>query len=918
MRILVRNFLFFIFFGISLFFVAGDVVGVELEDRFAITAAEKVVVLSKAEETLKWARSLPQESFDSIPAEVFRTKITPLELIQAAVILREQNKKDISVRLREIFSYFNPSTAECFDIVDRFSVEIESFSDDVELPQKKSGGGGGWEGAGLNSIDFIKKGAAKFMSDDLTAAEKIAIMDSPKTGIELMTVVDMLAVTGRASLTRHYLKLFLDTKITPAECADIVDKIGAARLMQISVNRQFAPRGEKAVMLIFNEAKKYWQDSEVIRKATDNLTIKLDRRSGGADRLSLDNFTPPVILPESLKSLQTIWKGEHVSAAQLLTKLANINDVDKADEVIAALLSIGGDVKEALAVSLNSDNTTLLKNAVRGLATSISQDEIFLLYPVAFSQKAGTPDEIKNEAYNIILSKLGGDKKNNIRNNIQKKSVQTLYKRARDYYSRNRHLRADEDGKIRFWNWNESNKSAEYIQLNVLDAYRLFAYRYAKLAYEIADKNGDDFDMVRRFYISALFEYISYIDGLDDMLDLDSSGLYGVVSSLPLLQLDRIMTEAIAEEHFEVARVAAALWGRVGNTASFISSAGGQPHPLIRAITAPDRRLRFAALETIMKLNPSSPFQGSSHVVDTLVWFAKAEGQKKVVVTHPKLSEASRFLGQLIPLGYSGELATTCRKGFIFATESPDVELIVVDSIFNINDVSEFVRLLRKDNRTYNIPVAIYSGGLQRKPKNFQGNPNTMELNSMQEADRLTPYSPFKTSLSQTYPRPANDEAAKFVEADLMRKTGAQVVPSSIRIEQAKKALYWIKQTISATKNGRKIYHYENLDEIVLRAMHGGVHVVEGLEIAVEIKSPNLQLAVYNVAADATLPIEIRKKAAQSFETSIKKHGILLRGKQIQFLYDRYNQTEHEPKESQDLLNQILDIIEEKASKNKF
>ncbi|MDR1480258.1 MAG: hypothetical protein LBJ00_15080 [Planctomycetaceae bacterium] len=899
--------------------LADEPVGFESADCFAITAVEKAAVLDKAEATLKWVLKLSQEEVKGVPSEVFRTKITPLELMQAAAIMREQNQIGTSVKLREIISYFNPTSAECFEIEERLgSAVLDLFKEDVELPQVKVGGGGGWEGAGLNSSDFIKKGAAKFLKEDLTAAEKIAIMDSPKTAADLMHVVDLLSSTGRASLTRHYLKRFIEVKASPLECAEIVDKIGVSRLMRISVNRQFAPQGEEVVTAILREAKKHWQDTGNIAKITDNIAIKFDRRNLGNERSSLDKFNPPVILPESLKTLQTIWKGEHVSAAQLLSKLAETNDETQVNEIITVLLSIGGDVKESLAVSLNSGNLVLLKNAIRGLQMSISREEVFLLYPIAFSQKTTIPDEIKNEALNIILSKTGVvQSSNNIRNEIYTSAVRTLCNRARDYYLRKRHLRADENGNIRFWNWNDIKASAEYVQLTLPDAYRLFAYRYALLAYEIADEGGMDFEFVRRVYVAALFEYVSYGNGLDNPLDLESSGLFRVVSSLPLVQLNRVMTDAILEEHFEVARVAVKVWAHAGNLQSFIDAANDQTHPLIHAIAAPDRRLRFAALETIMQLNPNSAYQGSSLVAETLVWFARAEGRKIVVVIHPNLSEASRLAGYFIPLGYANELAANCRRGFMLAAESPDVELVVIDLANQDQAASAFAQILRKDNRTHDIPVAIYKGKPQKKTKTFQGNPNTLELQSMQMIDRLTPNASFVNSFSQIYPQPANDEITRFIEADLMRKTGAIHVPAEIRVEQAKKAVNWIKQTITSEQTGQKIYKYENLEEIVSRAVNNCNNIISGLEIAAELKSANMQSAIYNSAADATLPLTTRQKAAQLFEKSIKKHGILLRGKQVQYLYDRYNASEFETKESQDLLSRIIDVVEENAKKLK-
>ncbi|MDR1290593.1 MAG: hypothetical protein LBK06_05270, partial [Planctomycetaceae bacterium] len=93
--------------------------GFEAADRFAITTAEKTAVLAKAEATIKWVLSLPPDEVKGTPSEVFRTKIAPIELMQAAAMLREQNQINTSVKLRELISFFNPTTAECFEIEER-------------------------------------------------------------------------------------------------------------------------------------------------------------------------------------------------------------------------------------------------------------------------------------------------------------------------------------------------------------------------------------------------------------------------------------------------------------------------------------------------------------------------------------------------------------------------------------------------------------------------------------------------------------------------------------------------------------------------------------------------------------------------------------------------------------------------------
>ncbi|MDR1923373.1 MAG: hypothetical protein LBQ66_03270, partial [Planctomycetaceae bacterium] len=892
-------------------------------EKFAFTDAEKIIVLEKCEAFLKWIRTMSPEILDGTPTHTLRSKISPIELIQGAAILQEQNKKNVSVKLREQLSLLYPTMEECFDIEDRIGAAVlESFRQDTEQPQAKVGGDGGWSGAGLNSADFIQKGAAKFLNEGLNAAEKIAIMNQPTTAIDLMNAIDLLTSTGRPSFTRYYLRKFLKADKTPADCAAIVDKFGTARLMQISLAKSFAPIGADAVNQIFIEAKKHWRNRDIIAKAADNLTIKLDPRYLGTEHLSLDKFHPPLILPDSLKNLQTLWQGEEISALQLLDKLGETEDEERVEAIVAALLSIGGDIKELLAVSLRTKNKVLLKNAIHGLKQTITRDELFLLYQIAFAKSADIPNELKTDTYNFITSQLG---KNAIKSKkeFHAIAVRTLYQRARDYYSRNRNLRAEPDGSIRFWNWDETTGKPAYIQLRIPDAYRLFANRYAALAYEIAEAGGRDlrtggidFEAVRRFYLVTLFEQILFANGLDSPLDLDGSGLLGAVSSVPLEQIEQVILDAIDDEHYEAARVAVLLFARKGNTASLTNYSGRhRQHPLITAVGSGDSRLRFAALEVVMGFSPAVHYQGSSRVVDALVWFSRGEGQRRVVVAHPKRAEASRLSGYFISLGYGVELALTGREAFMLAADSPDVELVVIDEICRSPAVFEFAQMMRRDCRTHNIPIAILGGVPQKTPRIVPNEPNITTLDFMQRVDRLRAAEPLRNSISQTYPRPTDDYGAEWIEADLLHKTSTTPVPQEIRLEQASKSLKWIKKILADAEAGRKIYQVENAQELVMRGIQSNQHLNDAISIAAEIKSSNIQAAIYDVVADGTLPFEARQNAADAFGESVKKHGILLRGKQVLHIYNRYNASESEPKESQELLNRIIDIIEEKVNK---
>jgi CheY-like chemotaxis protein len=325
---------------------------------------------------------------------------------------------------------------------------------------------------------------------------------------------------------------------------------------------------------------------------------------------------------------------------------------------------------------------------------------------------------------------------------------------------------------------------------------------------------------------------------------------------------------------------------------------------------AKDQRVRFAALEAIMTLQPEKPYAGSSYVAETLLWFAHANGQRVLVVAHPKLADAAKTAGFFIGCGYQAELAQTCRETMQLAAKTPDTELVVVDLLTSEPSVSEFAQEMRNDARTANIPIAI----LTNNEKILESAPNNQNRTEMQNIDQLQPNAPFSFALTQTYPRIVSEDGATWLNNDLFEKTAIQPVPTNIRIQQAKKSLKWIKITLENAQNGRKLYHFEGLESAVMNALRSDGRVAEGLELAATVKSNSLQVEIYETAANSLQTLQLRQNAANAFKKSVQTFGVLLRGQQVQRLYDRYNASEFEPKESQELLENLIDFLEEKIN----
>jgi hypothetical protein len=195
-------------------------------------------------------------------------------------------------------------------------------------------------------------------------------------------------------------------------------------------------------------------------------------------------------------------------------------------------------------------------------------------------------------------------------------------------------------------------------------------------------------------------------------------------------------------------------------------------------------------------------------------------------------------------------------------------------------------------------------------------NAGLFRRNTMTRFEQRNPGSPFQSSLSLNYPRVASAESAQWVVEDLLEKTAdGRRQTAAERLVQAKQALVWLREIKEAElESGVKIYHFDDFDTVVLDAMRSERRLKEGLELAAVVKSPVVQSALYDWAANGLYPIELRELAVQAFERSVETFGVLLRGPQVQAMYDRYNRSEFEEKESQELLGRLIDVVKDKVN----
>jgi CheY-like chemotaxis protein len=287
-----------------------------------------------------------------------------------------------------------------------------------------------------------------------------------------------------------------------------------------------------------------------------------------------------------------------------------------------------------------------------------------------------------------------------------------------------------------------------------------------------------------------------------------------------------------------------------------------------------------------MRMQAHVAFPGATSVCDAICFMAASRGGRRVLIGSPRLDDAMRLGGYLVKLGYEFDTATTGREVLRKALESPDYELILVDAILSYPTVDALVQSLRRDGRTGLLPVGVLavSGDLERATRLVRN-------------DRR----------ARAYPRPHNEETARWQIEDLMTLSG-DTVSAAERTRQAALALDWLAQLTRPDAEG--LYDLSRVGEPVFAAL--GVPGLSGKACAVlgNLGTPEAQEALIDLASRKTSPLAERKAALEAFRTAVQRRGLSLTTAKIQLQYDRYNQSAKDDSATQAVLGKILDCIE--------
>ncbi len=129
--------------------------------------------------------------------------------------------------------------------------------------------------------------------------------------------------------------------------------------------------------------------------------------------------------------------------------------------------------------------------------------------------------------------------------------------------------------------------------------------------------------------------------------------------------------------------------------------------PLVKALDAPDKTVRFAAAITLLEIDPGKPFPGAEKVVPIAAKAVDTGSLRQVLLIEPDAKIRAKALHALDEAGLWSVAEATGMGGFIRAKEVGTFDVIVIRAGLPDTLTQRIVKQLKDDFRTADVPIVI-------------------------------------------------------------------------------------------------------------------------------------------------------------------------------------------------------------------
>jgi CheY-like chemotaxis protein len=682
-----------------------------------------------------------------------------------------------------------------------------------------------------------------------------AVLEShPQSPAELLRAIDILADLGHPDLAKAFVEQLIGQKLDAADKAALADRFRSATLIKLARNVELDPALGPFIDDLLKSAEAFRRDPKRLAAWTQQLANR-DETTRAQAALALMRGREAAVAPLVNVLANPKRAGQHAMAREVLVRLDDL--------AIAPLLG----VLESPDAALKVEVIDVLGRLRAGQA--VAQ----LLAPLI--SPASTPQ--LRAAAATALERIAGHVPD------YAEALRLLEHAARRGLEQSRVEGEAAAAPAELWHWNARKHESMPIQYDTTGASLAAAARLSRELYQLDPSHPAR----RRLYLTALLQAAKFRLGFDQPLPTNAGTAYAVAARHGVAVIDDLLADAMAKGYLPAATAAAQILGDIGS-ADLLTRSGPVPSPLARAAQHADRRLRFVAVNSILKLHPAAAFAGSSHVSDALGYFASSYGIPRVLVIHPLSDEAQKLAGLAAGLGYESDIATNGRRAFELAVASNDYEFILIHSAIDRPRVDELLAQLRRDRRTALLPIGVIA--------------------PVDDLDRIGRFAATVPRV-EAFLQPQKPEEMSIFTAQVLARSARWHVAAPERKREAVAALDWLAEL---AERRDRVFDAARQEPAVVRALFVPELSATAATILGQSATALAQRSLVELADLPTVSLESRQAAARAAVRAMERYGILLTTPEILAQYDLYNTNAGRDSDTHAVLTTILDAIERK------
>jgi hypothetical protein len=363
-----------------------------------------------------------------------------------------------------------------------------------------------------------------------------------------------------------------------------------------------------------------------------------------------------------------------------------LNDTKKTDlhpYVLQAMIEIGKPVLSPLLEQLNNTPDGAEELGLVDVIGRIGYAEA-LPYLKAISEGAGTNADLKNaadRAINLV-------DRRNIGGSIT--AAEAFVQLARGFYEKQPSVSAPfpKEPANPVWYYNRGLNNVDPVRVPTPIWGDIMAMRACEQALKLQPNNQQAISL---WIASNLRREIQLPQGAADPThkDTDPTAAYYAKAAGPLY-LNPVLTMALDDRDGALALKALDALEDTSGTAMMVDAAEGGA-PLVRALSYPDRAVRFSAADALARANPAKNFPGSFRVVPVLAEAVTQNGKPSVLIIDPKEGNriAETFRDKLDYTVYSGN---SVNEALGAAHKAASFDLIIISDgaeVAHLTDIGQ-------------------------------------------------------------------------------------------------------------------------------------------------------------------------------------------------------------------------------------